>query len=106
MGADKRWRRALIALIASFALADARSVGAGTSVIPIPELITYPNEGNTFGLLGVVLFTDEKDEIQYMLAPDVRYNETKGVFPIVRFFGYPTPTRRYSVLAGKSTTKD
>jgi outer membrane protein assembly factor BamA len=106
MDTDKRLRRALIAFVTGVALVVARSAGAGTSVIPIPEIITDPNEGNTFGLLGVVLFTDEKDEIQYMLAPDIRYNATKGVFPIVRFFGYPTPTRRYSLLAGKSTTKD
>src|SRR5947207_1505071 len=51
------------------------------SYIPIPEIITDPNEGNTFGVLGVVLFLDEKDEIQYMLAPDIRYNDTKGTFP-------------------------
>src|SRR5205823_1738029 len=30
----------------------------------------------------------------------------KGVFPTFRLFGYPTPRRRYSVLVGKSTTKD
>ena len=41
-----------------------------------------------------------------MIAPDVRYNETKGVFPSFRLFGYPTRTRRYSVLLGKSTTRD
>jgi hypothetical protein len=74
--------------------------------VPIPEIILDPNEGNTYGLLGVVLLTDEKDEIKYMIAPDVRFNETKGVFPNLRLFGYPTPTQRYSVLIGKSTTRD
>src|SRR5439155_382079 len=58
------------------------------------------------GLLGVILFLDEKDEIRYMLAPDLQYNRTKGVFPTFRLFGYPTPLRRYSILIGKSTTKD
>src|SRR5262249_5111426 len=76
------------------------------SVIPIPEIITDPNEGNTFGLLGVILFLDEKDEIRYMLAPDATYNTTKGFFPTLRFLGYPSPTRRYSIVLGKSTTKD
>ncbi len=79
---------------------------AGKSFIPIPEIITDPNEGNTIGLLAVLLFLDEKDQIQYMLAPDLRYNETKGVFPTFRFFGYPSPQRRYSVVLGKSTTRD
>jgi hypothetical protein len=74
--------------------------------IPIPEIILDPNEGDTFGLMAVWLVTDEKDEITYMIAPDVRWNETKGTFPNFRIFGYPTPTRRYSVLLGKSTTRD
>jgi hypothetical protein len=76
------------------------------TVIPIPEIILDPNEGNTYGLLGVWLFTNDQDEIKYMFAPDVRYNATKGVFPNLRLFGYPTPTQRYSILVGKSTTKD
>jgi hypothetical protein len=76
------------------------------SVIPIPELITDPNEGNTFGILPVVLFTDAQDQIRYMLAPDFTYNKTKGFFPRFRFFGYPSRTRHFSLVAGKSTTRD
>lgn len=76
------------------------------SFVPIPEIILDPNEGNTYGLMGIWLLTDEKDEIKYMIAPDVRWNETKGVFPSLRLFGYPTPTRRYTIQAGKSTTRD
>ena len=76
------------------------------SFVPIPEIILDPNEGNTYGLLGVWLFLDDKDEIKYMFAPDVRYNETKGVFPNLRLFGYPSRTERYSILVGKSTTRD
>ena len=108
MGGDelRRSRRALTAVALGAALLSPRAVRAATSFIPIPEIITDPNEGNTGGLLGVVLFLDEKDEIRYMLAPDVRYNRTKGVFPTFRFFAYPTPQRRWSVLVGKSTTKD
>ncbi|MCW5889496.1 MAG: BamA/TamA family outer membrane protein [bacterium] len=77
-----------------------------TSFVPVPEIILDPNEGNTYGLMGVWLLLDEKDEIKYMLAPDVRYNETKGVFPTLRLFGYPSDTRRYSLAVGKSTTID
>src|SRR6266478_7070013 len=57
-------------------------------------------------LLGVLLFLDDKDQIQYMVAPDLRYNKTTGVFPALRFFGYPSPERRYSVVVAKSTTRD
>src|SRR5437868_15231496 len=47
------------------------------SFVPIPEIILDPNEGDTYGLMGVVLFKNEQDEITYMLAPNVRYNQTK-----------------------------
>jgi outer membrane protein assembly factor BamA len=82
------------------------SAALAWSVIPIPEFIADPNEGNTIGILPVVLFTNEQDQIRYMFAPDFSYNATKGFFPRLRFFGYPTPTRRYALVAGKSTTKD
>src|SRR5213593_4914812 len=100
-----RPRRLIVALVAAASLWPAAARGA-KSFIPIPEIITDPNEGNTVGLLGVLLFLDEKDQIQYMLAPDLRYNKTTGIFPAFRFFGYPSPERRYSVVAAKSTTKD
>jgi outer membrane protein assembly factor BamA len=76
------------------------------SIIPIPEFIADPNEGNTIGILPVVLFTDEQDQIRYMLAPDFSYNKTKGFFPRFRLFGYPSRTRHWAIVAGKSTTKD
>ena len=83
-----------------------RPATANVSYIPIPEIITDPNEGTTFGLMGVALITDENDRVTYMVAPDVRYNKTKGVFPTFRLFGYPSETRDYSLTLGKSTTKD
>src|SRR5438309_11780242 len=106
MGGDelRRSRRALTAVALGAALLSPRAVRAATSFIPIPEIITDPNEGNTFGLLGVLLFLDDKDQIQYMIAPDLRYNKTTGVFPAFRFFGYPSPERRYSAVVSKSAT--
>jgi outer membrane protein assembly factor BamA len=109
MGAEQRRGRrglTLLVLAAAILVGWRLRAAADTSFIPIPEIITDPNEGNTIGLLGVVLFLDERDEIRYMLAPDATYNETKGFFPTFRFLGYPSPTRRYSVVLGKSTTKD
>jgi outer membrane protein assembly factor BamA len=105
MGAHQLRRRALTAIVLAAALLAADAARA-FSVIPIPEIVTDPNEGNTIGLLGVALFTDEQDHIRYMLAPDAAYNPTKGFFPTFRFFGYPTDTRRYSLVLGKSTTRD
>jgi outer membrane protein assembly factor BamA len=107
MAARERSSRRRALIVAAAALAAAPPASAlERSYIPIPEIITDPNEGTTIGLLGVVLFIDEKDEIKYMLAPDFRYNQTKGVYPTFRFYGYPEPARRYSIVAGKSTTRD
>jgi hypothetical protein len=101
-----RPRRLIIALVAAAALWPPAARALSKSFIPIPEIITDPNEGNTIGLLGVLLFLDDKDQIQYMIAPDLRYNKTTGIFPAFRVFGYPSPERRYSVVVAKSTTKD
>jgi outer membrane protein assembly factor BamA len=106
VASDAGRRVRLLALTLVLALAGARTARAEKSFIPIPEILTDPNEGTTFGLLGVVLFLDDKDQVQYILAPDARYNKTKGFFPTFRFLGYPTPTRRYSIVVGKSTTRD
>src|SRR2546428_711063 len=102
MGGDElpRSRRALTACVLGAALIWSRAASPATSFIPIPEIITDPNEGNTGGLLGVVLFLDEKDEIRYMLAPDVRYNRPKGVFPSVNL-SYRMRIRRFSVERGQ-----
>src|SRR5213078_47085 len=71
-----RPRRLIVALLAAATLWPVVARG-GRSFIPIPEIITDPNEGNTIGLLGVLLF-----------------------------LGYPSPERRYSVVVAKSTTRD
>jgi outer membrane protein assembly factor BamA len=95
---------ALLVVVATLAAVAAPAHAA--SFVPVPEIILDPNEGNTYGLMGVWLFLNEQEEIQYMVAPDLRYNATKGWYPAFRLFGYPTATRRYSLSVGKSTTKD
>jgi hypothetical protein len=72
------------------------------SYIPLPEILTDPNEGNTYGALGVVLFLDEQKIIKYILAPDVRYNKITGVFPAFRLFGFPSLDRKWSIVVRKS----
>jgi hypothetical protein len=96
----------LRSLLVVFVCLAAPALARDWSVIPIPEFIADPNEGNTYGILPVVLFPDEEGRIRYMLAPDFSYNETKGFFPRFRFFGYPSRTRQYALVAGKSTTRD
>lgn len=76
---------------------------ADFTVIPIPEVITDPNEGTTVGFLPVVLVTNEAKSIRSIIATDVRYNDTFGVYPKFRFFDYPDPRQKYVIIAGKGT---
>jgi outer membrane protein assembly factor BamA len=76
------------------------------SFIPLPEILTDPNEGNTYGALSVVLFLDENKIIKYILAPDVRYNKITGVFPAFRLFGFPSLDKKWSIVLRKSQNID
>src|SRR5229473_3838876 len=42
--------------------------------IPLPEVATDPNGGTTVGLLPVFLFTDARQHIRQILAPDITHN--------------------------------
>jgi hypothetical protein len=77
-----------------------------TSFVPIPEIILDPNEGDTWGVMAVWLLLDAEDEVRYMIAPDVRYNDTTGVFPVFRILAYPSEDRFWNLLLGKSSTRD
>src|SRR5262245_2921141 len=98
--------RRLIALLLAACLAYGVPGRAEVSFVPVPEIILDPNEGNTYGVMGVWMFLNEQSEIKYMVAPDIRYNQTTGLYPAFRLFAYPTPLRRYQVAISKSTTKD
>jgi len=94
---------ALVALVAaSVCLAAPAGAALHKSFIPLPEILTDPNEGNTYGFLQVVLFLDEQKIIKYILAPDVRYNKITGVYPAFRLFGYPSRDAKWSILLRKS----
>ncbi|MBI3770949.1 MAG: BamA/TamA family outer membrane protein [Deltaproteobacteria bacterium] len=94
--------RALVAVTVLGLGFPSTSAALQKSYIPLPEILTDPNEGNTYGFLGVVLFLDEQKIIKYILAPDVRYNHITGVDPTFRLFGYPSIARKWSVVLGKS----
>jgi outer membrane protein assembly factor BamA len=79
------------------------SVGENVTLIPLPEIITDPNEGQTVGVLATLLFADESQHIKRMIAPDVRYNENTGVYPMFRWFEYLSDKQRFAVQAGKAT---
>jgi outer membrane protein assembly factor BamA len=88
------------------ALLLAAPAQAGFNLIPLPEILTDPNEGNTYGILPVVLLLDRQGKLEHIIAHDVRYNRITGWFPSFRLFGYPTLTQRYYVTLRKSEKID
>src|SRR5882724_9245074 len=95
-----------LVLIAAMAVSVPARAELQKSFIPLPEILTDPNEGNTYGFLQVVLFLDQQKIIKYILAPDVRYNKITGVYPAFRLFGYPSVTQKWSVVLRKSQNID
>jgi len=89
-------------LIVQGLLTPAHVCALEKSFIPLPEILTDPNEGNTYGALSVVLFLDENKIIKYILAPDVRYNKITGVYPAFRLFGFPSLDKKWSIVLRKS----
>lgn len=93
----------LLALGAALLAVPAR---AGISIVPLPEILTDPNEGNTYGFLPVLLLLDRNGRLEHIVADDVRYNKITGWFPAFRLFGYPTVDQRYFVTLRKSEKID
>jgi outer membrane protein assembly factor BamA len=93
----------LFTLVASLSAASAH---AGISVVPLPEILTDPNEGNTFGFLPVVLLVDPNGRLANIIADDIRYNKITGWFPAFRLLGYPTEDQRYLITLRKSQKID
>lgn len=100
-----RHRRLLIGVGYLLAFLTARPACADRQIIPVPEIIVDPNEGNTVGVLPVILMSTEAKSVGSILAPDVRYNDVLGVFPTFRYFGYPDPDTRFFIVAGKGTRR-
>lgn len=98
------WRAfLLLTLVASLSAASAH---ASITVVPLPEILTDPNEGNTFGFLPVVLLVDPNGRLANIIADDIRYNKITGWFPAFRLLGYPTEDQRYLITLRKSEKID
>ena len=70
--------------------------------IPVPEIATDPNGGVTAGLLPVFLFTDTKNQIRDIFAPDINWNSTLGAGGNFRYMSYPSEdTNWYTVLGAQ-----
>jgi outer membrane protein assembly factor BamA len=73
------------------------------TLVPIPEVITDPNIGVTAGAMGVVLISDEQQQIRHIIAPDVRYNSVTGAYPMFRWYLFPDEREQLRLQAGKGT---
>ena len=96
--------RSLLFLASLLLLAPAAH--ANISIVPLPEILTDPNEGNTYGFLPVILLLDRNGRLENIIADDVRYNKITGVFPAFRLFGFPTLDQRYFITLRKSEKID
>jgi outer membrane protein assembly factor BamA len=90
--------------LALLLLGLAGPVQAGVSFIPLPAIDTDPNAGNTYGVLPVLLFRDEAEQVRSIVAPSLTYNEFRGITGTFRYFTYPTPPERFDFIAGYSET--
>jgi Omp85 superfamily domain len=72
--------------------------------IPVPEVATDPNGGVTYGVLPVWLFTDSKNEISSILAPDINANSTLGPGGNFRYLAYPSADTNWYTEAGAQET--
>ncbi len=97
-------RRLLLAAL--LLLLGGRAAAAGISIVPLPEILTDPNEGNTYGFLPVILLLDRNGRLEHIIAHDIRYNRITGFFPAFRLLGYPTFDQRYYLTIRKSQKID
>jgi outer membrane protein assembly factor BamA len=77
---------------------------ADVSFIPLPAIDTDPNAGATYGVLPVLLFKDDAEQVRSIVAPSLTYNENRGVTGTFRYFGYPTALERFDFVVSYSET--
>ena len=68
--------------------------------LPIPSVGTDPNSGTTVGILPVWLRSDEKHDINRIIAPDLTHNPYFGWGVHGRLFSYPSQDTQWSIVAG------
>jgi hypothetical protein len=68
--------------------------------IPIPEIDTEPHSGLTLGVIPTWLSTNERGEIERIIAPDIIHSQYFGWGSRMRIFGYPSADTQWSVVGG------
>lgn len=68
--------------------------------IPIPEIDHDPNSGTTLGLIPTVLVTNERGEIDKIIAPAVDYNPYFGVGLRTSVYSFLSEDTQWSAVIG------
>ncbi len=68
-------------------------------VIPVPVIDADPNSGVTLGVLPTWLHSNDQQQINRIIAPDLTYNPNFGVGTDFRIFSYPSSDEQWSVVA-------
>jgi outer membrane protein assembly factor BamA len=68
--------------------------------IPIPEIDTEPHSGLTLGVIPTWLHTNEHEELDRIIAPDIIHSQYFGWGSRMRVFGYPSTDTQWSVVGG------
>ncbi len=68
--------------------------------IPIPEIDTEPHSGLTLGVIPTWLRTNERGQIERIIAPDIIRSQYFGWGSRMRVFGYPSSDTQWSVVGG------
>ena len=72
-------------------------------IVPVPAFSTTRNEGETYGELTALLFTNDEGEVYAIMAPFVVYNRIMGVKSAWQFFGYLEGDRDFVAKVSYST---
>ncbi len=70
------------------------------SLFPVPEIATDPNSGTTIGILPVLVFSDNHQQIKQIIAPDVAINTILGASGNFRYLAYPSSDTQYYLMGG------
>jgi Omp85 superfamily domain len=77
----------------------ARWTDPGTApFIPVPEIDTDPQSGTTLGMIAVVLRTNDRGEIERILAPDLFKSEYFGWGAGASVYDYPSEDTQWVVI--------
>jgi len=73
---------------------------ASAPFLPIPEIDTEPHSGLTLGVIPTILTTNEREQIERIVAPDIIYSQYFGWGSRMRIFDYPSEDTQWSVVGG------